>query len=138
MVFVATAAILSSLPGALITLASRPLYPIHTEGVSAWGLTLLQDQQLAGLVMWIPGGFAFLAALAFVFVKWLQHSDGERVGFVTRVASPAILLLRAAIAARQLQRRPPAKRSSRREAPTRRELNPLLWLRLLPCRPRHR
>lgn len=92
LVFVATAAIVSGLPGALITLAPRPLYPVYADGVAAWGMTLLQDQQLAGIVMWIPGGFAYLFAVASVFMKWLNEAEGGRPRSYRRVL-PAVLLL---------------------------------------------
>ncbi|HEX3882125.1 MAG TPA: cytochrome c oxidase assembly protein [Stellaceae bacterium] len=78
LVFVVTAAILSGLPGALIALAPRPLYPAHAAGDAAWGLTLLEDQQLAGIVMWIPGGLVYLIAAGWVFVKWLQQDERRR------------------------------------------------------------
>ena len=45
--------------GALITLSARPLYPAYS-GAEFWGLTPLADQQLAGLVMWIPMGAVYL------------------------------------------------------------------------------
>lgn len=54
--------------GALITFASRELYAPHLLTTRAWGLTPLEDQQLGGLIMWIPTGIAFLvAALASVY-----------------------------------------------------------------------
>lgn len=64
----------TGLLGALITFAPRPLYATYVEtqgGVAA----ALQDQQLAGLLMWVPmaipyviGGLAFAAA-------WMQESE---------------------------------------------------------------
>lgn len=48
--------------GALITLAPRPMYAPHFLTTVAWGLTPLQDQQLGGVIMWVPGCLAFLAA----------------------------------------------------------------------------
>lgn len=42
--------------GALITLAPRTLYAPHFFGPSLWGLTALEDQQIAGLIMWAPAG----------------------------------------------------------------------------------
>jgi len=47
--------------GALITLSGRPLY---TDGEASrlWGLSPLEDQQLAGLVMWVPAGAVYLLA----------------------------------------------------------------------------
>ncbi len=49
--------------GALLTLAPRPLFlAVHGPAVTApWGLTPLEDQQLGGLLMWVPGGLAFAA-----------------------------------------------------------------------------
>jgi putative membrane protein len=46
--------------GALITLAPQPLYAPHALTTIAWGLSPLQDQQLGGGIMWIPGCTAFL------------------------------------------------------------------------------
>jgi len=40
--------------GALIVFAPRPLYAVHLASTTAWGLTPLADQQLAGLLMWVP------------------------------------------------------------------------------------
>jgi cytochrome c oxidase assembly factor CtaG len=69
---VATAAVLGGLPGALMILAPRPLYRVHGDDAARWGLTLVQDQQLAGLVMWIPGGLVYLLAAAWLFTRWLD------------------------------------------------------------------
>ena len=53
----------------------RPLYPGHVEGVTRWGLTLMEDQQLAGLIMWIPAGAAYVFASAFIFLRWLSDAE---------------------------------------------------------------
>ncbi len=91
LIFVAITAALSGLPGALMILASRPLYPAHGQGVIYWGLTLIEDQQLAGLLMWIPAGFMYVAAIAWLFVSWLD--DAERRAFTGHpIASRALLL----------------------------------------------
>ncbi len=51
--------------GAILTFAPRPLYAEHLAGAEAFGMSLLADQQLAGLVMWVPGmvPLALLGAL---------------------------------------------------------------------------
>jgi putative membrane protein len=46
--------------GALITLASRAVYTPHALTTVAWGLSPLEDQQLGGIIMWIPGCLIFL------------------------------------------------------------------------------
>jgi putative membrane protein len=86
LLFVATAAIVSSLPGALMILASRPLYDGHAHGAADWGLTLVQDQQLGGLIMWIPAGIAYLAAISILFVLWLQEAERRSAVRLRRMA----------------------------------------------------
>ncbi len=61
--------------GALLTFAPGTLYLQHVDGAAAWGLTALADQQLAGLLMWVPG-FLPLAALA----AWILQR-GWKAGF---------------------------------------------------------
>jgi cytochrome c oxidase assembly factor CtaG len=60
--------------GALMVLAPRVLYIAQTGDAARWGLTPLQDQQLAGLVMWVPAGTVYAgAALAFA-AMWVRQS----------------------------------------------------------------
>jgi putative membrane protein len=47
--------------GALITLSPRAFYSVHASTTAAWHMTQLQDQQLGGAIMWIPGCVVFLA-----------------------------------------------------------------------------
>jgi cytochrome c oxidase assembly factor CtaG len=56
---------------ALLTLAPQPLYASHLATTAAWGLTPLTDQQLAGAVMWVPGGCIHLVVAAVLVVRWL-------------------------------------------------------------------
>lgn len=46
--------------GALLTFSPRPLFAVHAATTMPWGLTALEDQQLGGLLMWVPGGLAFV------------------------------------------------------------------------------
>ncbi|HEX4195973.1 MAG TPA: cytochrome c oxidase assembly protein [Caulobacteraceae bacterium] len=48
--------------GALITLAPHAIFTPHLLTTYAWGLTPLQDQQIGGALMWVPGCVAFLGA----------------------------------------------------------------------------
>ncbi len=49
--------------GAILTFAPDILYFPHVGGAMAWGMSPLADQQLAGLIMWVPG-FVPVAAIA--------------------------------------------------------------------------
>lgn len=57
--------------GALLTLSPGLWYPAYIEPTSALGLQPLQDQQMGGLVMWVPGGLAYLAAALAIAARWL-------------------------------------------------------------------
>jgi putative membrane protein len=46
--------------GAVLALSDHPLFFAHLTTAQAWGLTALQDQQLGGIVMWVPGVVLFL------------------------------------------------------------------------------
>jgi putative membrane protein len=46
--------------GAVLTFADRPLFIWHLTTTQAWGLSPLQDQQLGGSLMWVPGIAFFL------------------------------------------------------------------------------
>lgn len=54
--------------GALLTFAPEPLYLHHMVAPVAWGLTPLADQQLAGLIMWVPGNIPY-AILAWLIAR---------------------------------------------------------------------
>ena len=61
--------------GALLTWSVTPWYPAYAGSVGLYGYDLLEDQQLGGLIMWIPGGLAYLIAGLALAAHWLQ---GER------------------------------------------------------------
>jgi putative membrane protein len=61
--------------GALMTFAGSVWYADHIPYVAAWGLTPLEDQQLAGLLMWIPSGMLYVAAAAALLGDWLESGD---------------------------------------------------------------
>ncbi|HYE49009.1 MAG TPA: cytochrome c oxidase assembly protein [Azospirillaceae bacterium] len=66
--------------GTLMAFAGSAWYPAYTVIAPPWGLSPLEDQQLAGLVMWVPGGLVHAGAALLLLAKWLQHAgeiDGE-------------------------------------------------------------
>ena len=70
--------VLMGLLGALILFAGRALYEPHLVSTLAWGVSPLEDQQLAGLLMWAPGSLAYLAAAIGIGWRWLQAERGLR------------------------------------------------------------
>ncbi|MFL6762934.1 MAG: cytochrome c oxidase assembly protein [Sphingomicrobium sp.] len=63
--------------GALMSLSSSPWYADYAAmGMTGVGLDPIDDQRLAGLIMWIPGGLVHGAAALLLFYKWLKSSEG--------------------------------------------------------------
>ena len=78
----AIAALLAStvqmgLLGALITFAETPLYRPHFFTTQPWGFNALEDQQLAGLIMWAPSAGLYLAAAMVLVHRWLAREERE-------------------------------------------------------------
>jgi putative membrane protein len=65
--------------GGLITLAPYPLYTWYHDSTELWGLSLLEDQQLAGLLMWVPMGIIYLSACLMLASRLVASQEG-RVG----------------------------------------------------------
>ncbi|HET9110203.1 MAG TPA: cytochrome c oxidase assembly protein [Ktedonobacterales bacterium] len=65
--------------GALLTFASEPLYAPYVTAPRVWGLSPLNDQQLGGLIMWLPTNIPYLIALSAAFFLWIsEHDRAER------------------------------------------------------------
>ena len=65
----------SGVLGALLTVAPYPWYRDYVTTTAVWGYTPLQDQQVAGLVMWIPASLVFLVAGLAFLAAWLRESE---------------------------------------------------------------
>ncbi len=61
--------------GAVITFAESVLYPTYLNAPRVFGISAIEDQQAAGLIMWVPGSTIYLFALTIVFFKWFGHED---------------------------------------------------------------
>jgi cytochrome c oxidase assembly factor CtaG len=68
----------TSVLGALMALAPRVLYGVQTASASAWGLTPLEDQQLAGIVMWVPAGTIYAGATLALTAIWIKQAGGRK------------------------------------------------------------
>jgi cytochrome c oxidase assembly factor CtaG len=66
--------------GVLLTSARAPVYPLQTQAATDWGLLPLEDQQLAGIVMWVPAGLIYAVAAVLMAGVWIAQagSEGER------------------------------------------------------------
>ncbi len=70
-----TAALQSGILGALITFARVPWYARYQSTTAGWGLTVLADQQLAGVIMWVPAGLVYMVAMLAILGMLLASQD---------------------------------------------------------------
>ena len=68
----------TSVLGALMALAPRVLYVAQTQAAMAWGLTPLEDQQLAGMIMWVPAGTIYAGAALTMLALWIRGSSERK------------------------------------------------------------
>ncbi len=74
-VYVFTTALHTSILGALMTFTAQVWYPIYDGRTAPWHLTPLQDQQLGGLIMWVPSGTVFIVVGLAMFAAWIGESE---------------------------------------------------------------
>ncbi|MDH4441595.1 MAG: cytochrome c oxidase assembly protein [Rhizobium sp.] len=64
--------------GALLTFARAPLFVAHLETTQPYGLQPLADQQLSGILMWVPAALPYLLVALVVLVRVFKAQDAER------------------------------------------------------------
>ena len=58
---------------AALTFSEMPFYPYYTSAPRILGLSVLADQQLGGLIMWVPTHMIFLLTISIVFFQWFEE-----------------------------------------------------------------
>jgi putative membrane protein len=81
--FVFATATHTSVLGALLTVAGEVWYPIYATRALEQGVDAVDDQRLAGLVMWVPAGTVLALAALALFAAWLGES-ARRVAIAER------------------------------------------------------
>jgi cytochrome c oxidase assembly factor CtaG/cytochrome c2 len=87
--FVAAMGMQMGLLGALLTFASRPFFATYGAGNTIWGMTPLADQQLAGVIMWVPASVIDLVVMAALFLAWLNAAEQRARAVAERRAHAA-------------------------------------------------
>lgn len=60
---------------AFITFADEPLYPLYAVVETVFAISPAQDQELGGVLMWVPSQMMHLLAMAAVFFVWAHKSE---------------------------------------------------------------
>ncbi len=82
-VYIFATALHTGLLGAALALSQSVWYRAYADSTQAWGLSPLEDQQVAGLIMWVPSGAIFTALGLYFFAAWLAESE-RRAQVATR------------------------------------------------------
>ena len=85
--YVFLTAVHSSVLGALLTLAPSIWYPWYASAGAPWRVSALEDQQLAGLLMWVPSGVIFIVLGLALFAAWLGESERRAALGTVRAAA---------------------------------------------------
>jgi len=68
--------VVPTVPASFLTFGAFPLYAFYKGKPHLWGLSTLEDQQVAGLIMKIGAGMLLWALIAVFFFRWA--ADEER------------------------------------------------------------
>ncbi len=74
-VYLFTTTVHTGVLGIWMTFSPEPWYAEYLGRTEVWGFTPLEDQQMAGLVMWMPGGKMYAMVAAVIFWRWLQQLE---------------------------------------------------------------
>lgn len=68
---------INMLAGLAFVFATAPIYGYYEAMPRLWGISVMQDQRIAGLIMWVPGSMMFLIAALVIISRWLQAESDK-------------------------------------------------------------
>ncbi len=90
--YIFTTSVHTSILGALLTFSPRLWYPAYAATAPRWGLAALEDQQIGGLIMWVPAGAVYMIVGLVMFALWFQQMPPERRAILGPSVTGAVLL----------------------------------------------
>jgi cytochrome c oxidase assembly factor CtaG len=77
----------NSVLAAILTFSDRVIYPAYEVVPRIWGFSALQDQQIAGVIMWVPGSLAFLLPVVWLVATALVAPKPDTMRAAVRLSS---------------------------------------------------
>jgi putative membrane protein len=74
----------TALLAAVITLSKSVIFDFYLNSPGHFGWSVVDDQQIGGLIMWIPGNFVYLLTLTVLFFKWFATEEKKSSRPTTR------------------------------------------------------
>ena len=66
------------LTGVTIAFATQPIYTYYKSVPRLWGMTLMQDQMLGGIIMWIPGSMMYILSALIIFSRLFSSGKNQK------------------------------------------------------------
>ena len=63
--------------GAVIAFSGQPVYPYYAGVPRLWGISVMQDQMLGGVIMWVPGSMMYIVAALILISRWVQDEGAK-------------------------------------------------------------
>jgi cytochrome c oxidase assembly factor CtaG len=73
---------LSGMPSVLLGAGltfSPPLYAPYIAAPRVWGISAATDQQLGGLIMWVPVSISYIVIMSVLFIRWMQQQEAKQL-----------------------------------------------------------
>jgi len=81
MVYLFLMSVLPTIPAAWLTFAEGAVYKAYDTPFRLWDVSLASDQQAAGLIMKLVGGFYLWGIIFTIFVRWAKrHAEADAAG----------------------------------------------------------
>jgi cytochrome c oxidase assembly factor CtaG len=69
----------NALTGIAIAFSSEPIYAHYASVPRLWGISVMQDQMLGGVIMWIPGSMMYLIAALILIARLVRSEEDKEV-----------------------------------------------------------
>jgi cytochrome c oxidase assembly factor CtaG len=66
------------LTGIVIALSTKPIYPYYVNRPRLWGYSVMEDQMLSGIIMWIPGSMMYILGALLLIYKMLGREEEKK------------------------------------------------------------
>jgi cytochrome c oxidase assembly factor CtaG len=63
--------------GVILAFIGEPIYTYYTAVPRLWGLSVLDDQRVGGVIMWVPGSMMYIIAALILISRLLQREDDK-------------------------------------------------------------
>ena len=72
---------LSGMPSVLLGAGltfTPPLYAPYIAAPRIWGISAATDQQLGGLIMWVPVSIFYIVIMSILFIRWMLQQEAKQ------------------------------------------------------------